>query len=168
MIIPHARVGLGSAPRASTVLTAVPCSRGHRFIRIFAICLPRCWSSNSQKSLQGSSSGPVENSHQSLQQRGSIGEILVNGYSVTAGGWTTVRNMKKGAKVALSIMDPGNPDRYVQLRGTVRHIRQDDVATTHIDRLAFIYLGLDKNPYAKAGDIRAMFDITPYSIEGMS
>ncbi len=33
------------------------------------------------------------------------------------------RNMKQGAKVALSIMDPDNPHRYVQLRGTVTGVR---------------------------------------------
>jgi PPOX class probable F420-dependent enzyme len=43
------------------------------------------------------------------------GKIRVN----SALGRTKVRNMKLGAKVALSISDPGNPDRYVQLRGTV-------------------------------------------------
>ena len=38
------------------------------------------------------------------------GKIRVN----SALGRTKVRNMKLGAKVALSIMDPDNPDRYVQ------------------------------------------------------
>jgi len=30
------------------------------------------------------------------------------------------------------------------------------------------YLGVDKNPYAKAGDVRVMFEITVTSVEGMS
>ena len=60
------------------------------------------------------------------------GKVRVN----SALGRTKVRNMKPGAKVALSIVDPGNPDRYVQLRGTVTRVRQDDVAAAHIDRLA--------------------------------
>ena len=54
------------------------------------------------------------------------GKIRVN----SALGRTKVRNMKLGAKVALSISDPGNPDRYVQLRGTVTNVRQDDVAAS--------------------------------------
>ena len=83
-------------------------------------------------------------------------------------GRTKVRNMKQGAKVALSIMDPDNPDRYVQLRGTVTNVRQDDVAARHIDQLAFKYMGLDKNPYAKAEDVRVMFEITVFSVQGMS
>lgn len=92
------------------------------------------------------------------------GKVRVN----SALGRTKTRNMKMGAKVALSIMDPDNPDRYVQLRGTVTGVRQDDVAAKHIDRLAYKYMGLDKNPYAKAEDVRVMFEITVFSVQGMS
>ena len=92
------------------------------------------------------------------------GKIRVN----SALGRTKVRNMTQGAKVALSISDPGNPDRYVQLRGTVTRVRQDDVATKHIDELAYKYMGLEKNPYAKAGDVRVMFEISVFSVQGMS
>ncbi len=92
------------------------------------------------------------------------GKVRVN----SALGRTKVRNMKMGAKVALSIMDPDNPDRYVQLRGTVTGVRQDDVAAAHIDQLAHKYLGVDKNPYAKAEDVRVMFEITVFSVQGMS
>lgn len=66
--------------------------------------------------------------------------------------------MKLGTKVALSISDPGNPDRYVQLRGTVTRVRQDEVAAAHIDQLAYKYMGLDKNPLCQScrrtGDVR--------------
>lgn len=91
------------------------------------------------------------------------GKVRVN----SALGRTKVRNMKLGAKVALSIMDPDNSDRYVQLRGTVTSVTQDDVAAAHIDQLAKKYMGLDKNPYAKAGDVRVMFEITVFSVQGM-
>ena len=92
------------------------------------------------------------------------GKIRVN----SALGRTKVRNMKVGAKVALSIMDPDNPDRYVQLRGTVTRVTQDEAAAAHIDSLAYKYLGLDNNPYAKAEDVRVMFEITVGSVQGMS
>ena len=92
------------------------------------------------------------------------GKIRVN----SALGRTKVRNMKLGAKVALSISDPGNPDRYVQLRGSVTNVRQDDVAARHIDQLAFKYMGVDKNPYANPADVRVMFEISVYSVQGMS
>jgi len=92
------------------------------------------------------------------------GKIRVN----SALGRVKVRNMQLGSKVALSILDPDNPDRYVQLRGTVTNVRQDDVAAAHIDQLAFKYMGLDKNPYAKAGQVRVMFEISVFSVQGMS
>ena len=92
------------------------------------------------------------------------GKVRVN----SALGRTKTLNMKQGAKGALSIMDPDNPDRYVQLRGTVTGVRQDDVAAKHIDPLAHKYLGVDKNPYAKAEDVRVMFEITVFSVQGMS
>ena len=75
------------------------------------------------------------------------GKIRVN----SARGRVKVRNMAMGAKVALSIMDPDDPDRYVQLRGTVTRVTEDEAAAAHIDSLAHKYLGLDKNPSAKAG-----------------
>jgi hypothetical protein len=92
------------------------------------------------------------------------GKIRVN----SALGRVKVGNMKLGSKVALSIVDPGNPDRYVQLRGTVTGVRQDDVAAAHIDQLAFKYMGLDKNPYANPKDVRVMFEISIFSVQGMS
>ena len=92
------------------------------------------------------------------------GKIRVN----SALGRVKVRNMKLGAKVALSISDPDNPDRYVQLRGTVTGVRQDDVAAKHIEQLAYKYMGLDKNPSAKAEDVRVMFEISLFSVQGMS
>lgn len=92
------------------------------------------------------------------------GKIRVN----SARGRVKVRNMTVGAKVALSIMDPDDPDRYVQLRGTVTRVTEGGLADAHIDSLAHKYLGVDKNPYAKAGDVRVMFEITVTSVEGMS
>jgi PPOX class probable F420-dependent enzyme len=92
------------------------------------------------------------------------GKIRVN----SARGRVKVRNMTVGAKVALSILDPDNSDRYVQLRGTVTGVRQDTEAAEHIDRLAHKYLGVDKNPYARPGDVRVMVEITVSSVQGMS
>ena len=75
------------------------------------------------------------------------GKIRVN----SALGRVKVRNMKLGAKVALSILDPDNPDRYVQLRGTVTRVRQDDVAAAHIDQLAHKYSGSTRTPTRRPG-----------------
>ena len=46
------------------------------------------------------------------------------------------------------------------------NVRQDDLAAAHIDQRAYKHLGLDSNPYAKAGDVRMMFEISLFSVQG--
>ena len=58
------------------------------------------------------------------------GVIRVN----SAKGRTKTRNMKDGAPVALSIMDPDNPYRYLQVRGKVTRVTEEG-ASAHIDSL---------------------------------
>ena len=72
------------------------------------------------------------------------GKIRVN----SAKGRVKTRNMTEGAPVALSILDPDNPYRYIQIRGRVGHVTEKG-ADAHIDSLAKKYLGKDKYPYAR-------------------
>ncbi|HZS84732.1 MAG TPA: PPOX class F420-dependent oxidoreductase [Stellaceae bacterium] len=90
------------------------------------------------------------------------GVIRVN----TAKGRVKARNMKQGSPVALAIMDPDNPYRHVQVRGRVARITEDG-APAHIDSLAKKYLGQDKYPYAKPGEVRVIYEITPTSASVM-
>jgi PPOX class probable F420-dependent enzyme len=85
----------------------------------------------------------------------------------TARGRVKARNLKKGAAVALAIVDPDNPYRYVQIRGRVRRVTEDG-AVPHIDSLAKKYLGQDKYPYAQPGEVRLLCEIEPTSASGMS
>ena len=91
------------------------------------------------------------------------GVIRVN----TAKGRVKARNMKEGAQVALAIMDPDNPYRYVQVRGRVKRVAEQN-ADAHIDTLAKKYLGKDKYPWARPGDVRVIYEIEPTSASGMS
>ena len=91
------------------------------------------------------------------------GRIRVN----TAKGRVKARNMKEGAPVALAIMDPDNPYRYVQVRGRVKRVAEQN-ADAHIDTLAKKYLGKDKYPWARPGEVRAIYEIEPISASGMS
>jgi PPOX class probable F420-dependent enzyme len=68
------------------------------------------------------------------------------------------RNMRRDARVALSILDPDNAYRYVQVRGKVVEITLDG-ADAHIDKLAYKYLGKDKYPYRRAGEQRVIYKI---------
>jgi len=90
------------------------------------------------------------------------GLIRVN----TAKGRVKAHTLRPGATVALSIMDPDNPYRYVQVRGRVGRGSEAD-ANAHIDRLAKKYLDKDKYPFARPGEVRVMYEIEPTSASGM-
>jgi PPOX class probable F420-dependent enzyme len=84
----------------------------------------------------------------------------------TARGRVKARTLQAGARVALAIIDPDNPYRYVQIRGRVRTATEKGAAA-HIDSLAKKYLGQDKYPYAKPGEVRITCEIEPTSASGM-
>ena len=90
------------------------------------------------------------------------GLIRVN----TAKGRVKARNMKTGVPVALAIMDPDNPYRYLQVRGRVGRVLEAG-ADRHIDLLAKKYLDKDKYPFAQPGEMRVMYEIEPVSASGM-
>jgi PPOX class probable F420-dependent enzyme len=91
------------------------------------------------------------------------GRIRVN----TAKGRVKARNMTSGAPVALAIMDPDNPYRYVQIRGRVGNVTEEG-ASAHIDQLTKKYMGQDKYPYSAPGEVRLICEIEPVSVSGMS
>lgn len=78
----------------------------------------------------------------------------------TAKGRTKARNMTTGARVAIAIQDPDNPYRYLQVRGRVKHMTEQG-ADAHIDALAKKYLGQDKYPYRRPGEVRQIYEIEP-------
>jgi PPOX class probable F420-dependent enzyme len=84
----------------------------------------------------------------------------------TAKGRVKARNLKAGAAVALAVIDPDNPYRYIQIRGRVRRCSEEG-AGTHIDSLAKKYLGKDKYPNAAPGEVRMMCEIEPAAASGM-
>jgi PPOX class probable F420-dependent enzyme len=91
------------------------------------------------------------------------GKLRIN----TARGRVKSRTMKEGAKVAMAIMDPDNPYRYIQIRGTVTRATEEG-ADAHIDSLAKKYLGKDKYPFRQPGEQRITFEITPEAVQTMS
>ena len=91
------------------------------------------------------------------------GRVRVN----TAKGRVKARNLQPGAAVALAIMDPDNPYRYVQIRGRVANATETG-ADAHIDSLAKKYLGKDQYPFRQPGEVRIMYEIDPVSVSGMS
>jgi PPOX class probable F420-dependent enzyme len=90
------------------------------------------------------------------------GMVRVN----TAKGRVKSRNMTLGSKVALSIMDPDNAYRYIQIRGTVTK-ETTDGAVAHIDSLAKKYMGKDVYPFHNEKDVRVIYEITPSAAQTM-
>ncbi len=70
------------------------------------------------------------------------------------------RNMRRDPRVTLSIQDPENPYRYLEVRGRVVEITEEG-ADTHIDSLAKKYLGMDRYPNRRPGEVRVIYKITP-------
>ena len=68
------------------------------------------------------------------------------------------RNVRRDPRVAIAVIDPDNPYRYVEVRGRVKEITQDG-ADAHIDRMARKYLGQDKYPFRQAGEQRVLYKI---------
>ena len=83
-------------------------------------------------------------------------QVIVN----TAKGRQKDKNMRRDPRVALAIIDPENPYRYLEIRGRVAEITEDG-ADAHIDKMAKKYLGADKYPYRQSGEVRVMFKIKP-------
>lgn len=88
--------------------------------------------------------------------------VLVN----TAKGRVKDRNMRNDARVAIEISDPANPYRYLSIQGRVVEIRSAG-ADAQLDRLAKRYLGKDKYPWRRPGDVRQIFVIQPERVYGL-
>ena len=85
----------------------------------------------------------------------------------TAKGRVKDRNLRRNPAVALSILDPDNPYRYLQVRGRVADISESG-ADAHIDSLAKKYMGVDSYPYRNAAEKRVIYYIEPVSGQGMN
>jgi PPOX class probable F420-dependent enzyme len=83
-------------------------------------------------------------------------EVLIN----SSKGRRKDLNMRSRSTVALSMQDPDNPYRYLEVRGTVTEITEEG-ADVHIDKLAKKYLGVDKYPYRQEGEVRVIYRIKP-------
>ncbi len=82
--------------------------------------------------------------------------VLIN----SARGRQKDYNMRRDSRVAISILDPENPYRYLEVRGTVVEITEQG-AREHIDKMSKKYLGVDQYPYAQPGEVRVLYKIRP-------
>ena len=86
--------------------------------------------------------------------------VIIN----TADGRVKANNMDRTGKVALSVADPENPYRYIQVRGEVAEKTHED-ADKHIDEMAKKYMGVDTYPYHDPNVTRVIFKVRPTSVQ---
>jgi PPOX class probable F420-dependent enzyme len=70
------------------------------------------------------------------------------------------RNVRREPRVAMAIIDPDNPYRFLEIRGRVVEITEKD-ADAHIDKMAKKYMGKDKYPGRAPGEVRVIYKIEP-------
>jgi PPOX class probable F420-dependent enzyme len=76
------------------------------------------------------------------------------------------KNIRRDPRVSMSIQDPDNPYRYLEIRGKVVDITQQG-ADDHIDSLAQKYLGQSTYPYRQPGEVRVLYKIEPQKLSSM-
>ncbi|MBA3387895.1 MAG: PPOX class F420-dependent oxidoreductase [Rubrobacter sp.] len=70
------------------------------------------------------------------------------------------RNIHRDPRIALSMVDPENPYRYLEIRGEVVRI-EEDPDIEFINSMAKKYLGMDQYPYHQPGDERVVVFVKP-------
>ncbi len=85
--------------------------------------------------------------------------VIVN----TARGRVKDRNLQREPRVALSLLDPDNPYRYLGIQGRVTEMTEKG-ADAHIDKMAKKYLGKDKYPFRAPGEVRVIVKIKPEKV----
>jgi PPOX class probable F420-dependent enzyme len=88
--------------------------------------------------------------------------LLVN----TAAGRQKDKNLQREGRVALMLVDPDNPYRYLEVRGQVAE-RTHDGADDHINKMAKKYLGKDIYPFRQPGEVRVLYKIKPERVSSM-
>ncbi|GAC1653940.1 MAG: PPOX class F420-dependent oxidoreductase [Ktedonobacteraceae bacterium] len=77
------------------------------------------------------------------------------------------RNLKRNPQIALSIVDPNNIYRYLEVRGKVVRI-DEDPDNKFINKMAKKYINQDVYPYHQPGDERVVIVVEPEKIPGRS
>jgi len=88
--------------------------------------------------------------------------VLVN----SAKGRLKDKNMRRDPRVAISLQDPANPYRYLEIRGKVVEVTEKG-ADDHINKMAQKYLGKPVYPFRQPGEVRVLYKIEPEKVSSM-
>jgi len=75
-------------------------------------------------------------------------------------------NIRRDPRVALAVVDPENPYRYIEVRGKVVEITEKG-ADDHINSLSNKYLGNPVYPFRQPGEVRVLYKIEPEKFSAM-
>ena len=84
----------------------------------------------------------------------------------SARGRVKDKNLRRNPHVALTIQDPDNPYRYLQIRGRVAEVTETG-ADDHINKLSQKYLGIPVYPSRRPGEVRVLYRIEPQKVSSM-
>lgn len=71
-----------------------------------------------------------------------------------------LRNLQREPRIAVSVHDPEQPYRYLEVRGKVTQV-EDDPDNAFIDRMAKKYIDAEEYPYHQPGDERVIVYVKP-------
>jgi PPOX class probable F420-dependent enzyme len=75
-------------------------------------------------------------------------------------------NIRRDPRVALAVVDPENPYRYIEVRGKVVEITEKG-ADDHINSLSNKYLGNPVYPFRQPNEVRVLYKIEPEKFSSM-
>lgn len=70
------------------------------------------------------------------------------------------RNLRRDPRVAISVYDPDNPYDYVEIRGRLERV-EDDEANAFINQMAKKYLNQHEYPWTAPGERRVIMYVRP-------
>jgi PPOX class probable F420-dependent enzyme len=76
------------------------------------------------------------------------------------------KNVRRDPRVSISLQDPTNPYRYLEIRGKVVEITQSG-ADDHINKLSQKYLGKPVYPFRQPGEVRVLYRVEPERVSTM-
>ena len=76
------------------------------------------------------------------------------------------RNLQRDKRISMSIIDPSNAYRYLEIRGELDRI-DEDPNIDFISRMAQKYIDEDRYPWHRGGDERVVMNIRPITTSRM-
>ncbi len=84
----------------------------------------------------------------------------------SAKGRVKDNNIRRDPRVSISLQDPANPYRYLEIRGRVVEVTESG-ADEHINKLSQKYLGKAVYPFRQPGEVRVTYKIEPGKVSSM-